>query len=348
MLSFASKKVKSFWMASRIYTGTNTLRRFVTQQDDDVDYNELETVSVQFCRTPPFAKPRFAMESKFKDRKLPLHMNHLKVYAEREYDTFRKLEFLEKGEWKPLVDVTQLRSESRVYLRDPLRWCDDDSLSSWMEVMSNNVDDGEAIDAGYIKLHYCFIAAELEECEDYLSDELYKPRDLVRFNMNHIKVDAEQWYGSAKDLEYFDGKQWKPMLGKDINIFSKFRRVDERFRYMPELYVRLPSRFRERDGDEQVYGRILARSVRKDAEVDPMERMIYDLGRQIIAEERGGNSFWNEGGVRDWVELQAETDSRLLSLLLSRVGALDHIVTSLRLQAVRNVVQHQLAFKEFE
>jgi hypothetical protein len=251
-------------------------------------------------------------------------MNHLKVYAdcEREYDIFRKLEFLEQGERKPLVDITQLRSESRGYLRDPVRWCEDDSSSSSWEVLRNNVDDGEAIDEGYIKLHYCDTAAELEEWVDHFSDELWKPRDLVRFNMNHIKVDAEQWYGSAKDLEYFDGKQWKPMLEQDINIFSKFRRV-EQFRYMPELYVRLPSQFEDSEDDKKVYERILANSVRRDDDVDPMETMIYELVRQIKAE-----------GRRDWVQEQAEPRSRLLSLLLSRVGALDHIVTSLQLQGV--------------
>jgi hypothetical protein len=114
----------------------------------------------------------------------------------------------------------------------------------------------------------------------------------------------------------------------DINAFKN---IEGNVKNMLRLHVRCPSLYLYCDNDEDMY-----RELDKSSHVDPMETIIYQLMHQH-QEGDGPRSF-----TRDEVKSKIKSlkpDTPLLSLLLSRVGALDHIVERMSLQGAWDALQ---------
>jgi hypothetical protein len=326
-----------------------TLCRSQTQEDDDMDYHKLNSIHVILC-----SRHENLIDENVFGNYMKLHANHLKVFVEHETRRFGNLEFLCGSDWKPLIDVSQLENvdpsdietayPKAVYVRDPTLWSEaegDEIMARPASTADTGSEETEEIDAGYLRLRFCYRAGSLKDMFSIIYMPTSTTDELVRFNMNHIKVFAQNECGTAKDMEYFDGKQWNLLLQQDMDVFAKFRRV-KNFVYMPSLTVRVPSKFEYTDEDDKIYEGMM--TVVK-SEVDPMERAIYNLLRKIKAEHCCSDSFWKYD-VRRWVEDQAVPNSELLSVLLSRVGALDHIVMCLQTKGAWASLERE--FNEFE
>jgi hypothetical protein len=149
--------------------------------------------------------------------------NHIVVKAKEELRRDKGLEFLDGDEWKSLDldSVALLPDGPTVYIRSSLQSSDEDHVPC----------------PGYIKVQPCFSAEELEKYR-WSSGSFSIPR--TWYDLDHVKVKAEQILGSSCDLEYFYGYGWEPL--QDIRVLYREKRIAE-FRGMDVTYIRVPSKY---------------------------------------------------------------------------------------------------------
>jgi hypothetical protein len=148
---------------------------------------------------------------------------HIVVKAKEELRRDKGLEFLDGNEWKTLDldSVALLPEHHTVYIRSSLQSSDEYHVPC----------------PGYIKVQPCFSAEELEKYT-WSFDSNSIPR--TWYDLDHVKVRAEQILGSSCNLEYRYGYGWSPLL--NIRLLHHKKRIAE-FRGMDVVYIRVPSKY---------------------------------------------------------------------------------------------------------
>jgi hypothetical protein len=192
----------------------------------------------------------------------------------------------------------------------------------------------------------------------------------AKYDMKDIKTKVEEMFDTSKDLEFYDGKNWKPL--KDLNAISKYKGGKE------PLKVRVPEHYDEetldeeedydnddrygRGGnkkknqfddddddynpdedddvldDEDMYGQM--RNTKASVMEDTINELVSDLKEEGY--ERSDIkpytmkllSNGHEVSTKDWVLKQADKNPTYESVLLGHVGALEHIVQCLHYDMV--------------
>jgi hypothetical protein len=207
--------------------------REISPKDECFADTEVSIVPVNKVVGPVYIQVRMCRTLEdIKSNKTPLSIwrdwNHIVVEAREQLNRDKGLEYLDGKGWKALNSdsVSLLPEDTTIFIRSCLQSSD-----------ANHVRC-----PGYIKVHPCVSDVELEKYKWSFDNQRCVP--MTWFDLDHVKVRAEQILGSSCNLEYRYGHSWKPLL--DIRVLSHEKRIAE-FRAMGEIYVRVPSKYIRHD-----------------------------------------------------------------------------------------------------
>ena len=192
----------------------------------------------------------------------------------------------------------------------------------------------------FVKLQICHTDYDLGPIdEDLYDDDDGEDEDFfyskVNFDINAIKAKVEESLNTSKQLEYHNGKNWRPL--ERLGDITKYKGGKEPLRVrVRSLYDETFMNDKGKPHDDEYLDNDISSSII----IDTIDRLVLALKKsgyersdsKVLAMTQ--KSTKTEILTKDWVLRQAEKDLILESVLLNLTASLDHIVHCLHYDMV--------------